>query len=84
MFFLNFLLVHTKWLKIHSDKLVPKMLCMCMYSIPRTNLLQCVLSYLIVRSMIMATRQNMPETDKVNKNIYIYLYNMWFLGNKIF
>jgi len=52
------------------------MLCMCMYSIPRTNLLQCVLSYLIVRSMIMATRKNMPETDKVNKNIYIYLYNM--------
>jgi hypothetical protein len=67
IFFFNFLLVHTKGLKTHSDKLVPTMLCMCMYSIARTNLLQWVLIYLVVRSMMMATRQNMPETDKVNK-----------------
>ena len=49
----------------HSNKLVPKMLGMCMYSIARTNLLLWVLSYLVVRSTMMATRQNMSETAKV-------------------
>jgi len=44
-----------------------------MYNIARTNLLLCVLSYLGVRSRTMKTRQNMPETDKVKKKIYIYI-----------
>ena len=50
------------------------MLCMCMYSIARANLLLWVLSYLVIRSTIMATRQNIHETDKVNIYIYIYIY----------
>ena len=65
-----FLLFHTKWLKIHSDKLVPKMLCMCMYSM--TKLLLWVLSYLVVRSMRMETRQNMHETESGRGDIYLY------------
>jgi len=67
VFFFTFLLVHTKWMKTHSNKLVSKMLGMCMYSPARANLLLWVLSYLVVRSMMMVTRQNMPETDKVKK-----------------
>jgi len=54
-------------MKTHSNKLVSKMLGMCMYSPARANLLLWVLSYLVVRSMMMVTRQNMPETDKVKK-----------------
>ena len=49
----------TKWLKTQSSKLVLTMLCMCMYIIARTNLLLSVLSYLVVRSIRMATRRNM-------------------------
>ena len=70
IFFFTFLLVHIKCLKTHRDKLVPKILCMCMYSIARTNLLLWVLSYLDVRSMRMVTSQSMCERDKVK--IYIY------------
>jgi hypothetical protein len=44
-----------------------------MYSIARTNLLLWDLTYLIVRSMTVATRKNMPETDKVEK-IPIHMY----------
>ena len=53
------------------------MLHMCVYSIARTNLLLWVLSYLVFRSMTMATRQNMPETDKVKKNIYKKTFFFW-------
>ena len=41
------------------------MLCMCMYSIARTNLLLWFMSCLVVRSLTMATGQNKHETDKV-------------------
>jgi len=50
------------------------MLCMWTYSIERTNLLLWVLSYLVVRSMMMATRQNKHETEKMGgKKIYIFV-----------
>jgi hypothetical protein len=80
----------TKWLKTHSNKSVPTMLCMCMYSSARINLLLWVLlSYLVVRTMRMATRRNIYQPHNVGGggNIHIYIYSCIsiiceFLGTK--
>jgi len=56
-----------------------------MYSIARTHLLLWVLRYLVVCSTIMATSQNMYETDKMNIYIYIYISIICaFIGKKTF
>jgi len=69
------------------------MLCMYMYSIARTDLLLWVLSCLVVKSMRMATRQNMCESPKVvGKGVggkYIYIHSFIsvicaFVATKIF
>jgi len=53
--------------EFYIGKLVPTLLCMCMYSIIRTNLLLWFISCFVVRSTTMATRQNKYENDKVKK-----------------